>query len=77
MTITAEAIYENGLLRPKQSLALPEGAAVHLTIQPVEEDADPLDAVIGICTEGPDISLAERHDEILYGGLLRKEAKAS
>ena len=77
MTITLEATYENGLLRPKQPLALPEEAAVRLTIQPVEEDIDPLDAAIGICTEGPDISLAERHDEILYGGLVRKEAKAS
>ena len=32
----------------------------------------PLDAVIGIGTDGPDISLAERHDELIYGPLRRR-----
>jgi len=73
MTTTIEAVYENGILRPKKPLGLVEGAEVQLTINALDEDHDPLDEVIGICTEGPDISLAERHDEIIYGGLLRKE----
>jgi predicted DNA-binding antitoxin AbrB/MazE fold protein len=67
MTVTVEAIYENGVLKPKQPLELKEGTEVRLAISPLEEDYDPLDAVIGICTEGPDISLAARHDELLYG----------
>jgi len=75
MTITVEATFEKGLFKPKQPLTLAEGAEVRLTINTVDEDYDPLDDVVGICTEGPDLSLAERHDEILYGGLMPKEAK--
>ncbi len=72
MTITVEATYENGVLRPKEPLQLSEGTNVRLTISlPGDQAYDPLDEVIGICKEGPDVSLAERHDELLYG--LRKE----
>ncbi len=67
MTITVEATFENGTLKFDAPLVLPEGTRVRLIITPVEEDHDPLDEVIGICTEGPEISLAARHDEILYG----------
>ncbi|MHB1423235.1 MAG: antitoxin family protein [Gemmataceae bacterium] len=73
MTLTIEAIYENGVLTPKHPLALAEGTEVRVTISTLQKDADPLDEVIGICTEGPDISLAARHDELLYG--LRPPAK--
>ena len=61
----------------RQPVPLLDGTKVQLTVTPVavEDDYDPLDEVIGICTEGPDISLAERHDEIIYGGLIRKEPK--
>jgi len=72
MSITIEATYENGVLKPKQPLELPKGAEVRLTVLANEDDVDPLDAVIGICKEGPNISLAERHDEFLYG-LKRQE----
>jgi predicted DNA-binding antitoxin AbrB/MazE fold protein len=89
MPITVKAIYEDGVLKPKQPLALQEGAEVELSINGTEETPilnvpdeielaegeHPLDAVLGICKEGPDISLAERHDEIIYGGLLRKEPR--
>ncbi len=75
MTITVEATYENGVLRPKQPLALADGAEVRVTITPANDDLDPLDEVIGICTQGPDISLAEQHDAIVHGGLLRKDPK--
>jgi predicted DNA-binding antitoxin AbrB/MazE fold protein len=67
MTITIDAVFENGTFKPTQPVALAEGTPVRLTIDTADEDADPLDAVIGVCTEGPDISLAERHDAILYG----------
>lgn len=67
MAIIVEATYENGVLRPKQPLTLAEGAKVRLSITPAGEPYDPLEAVIGICDEGPDFSLAARHDELLYG----------
>jgi predicted DNA-binding antitoxin AbrB/MazE fold protein len=38
----------------------PDGAANY-------DDYDPLDEVIGICKEGPEISLAAHHDDLLYG----------
>ena len=59
MTATIDAVYENGALRPKKPLGLVEGAEVQLTINVSDEDHDPLDEVIGICTAGPEISLAE------------------
>ena len=67
MTTTIQATFENGVLKPKEPLTLPEGTEVELTIRPVGDDHDPLDEVIGICKEGPDISLAARHDDLLYG----------
>ena len=73
MTITVEATYEKGQFKFKEPFSLVEGTPVRVTITALDEDYDPLDDVIGICTEGPDISLAERHDEIIYGGLLHKE----
>jgi predicted DNA-binding antitoxin AbrB/MazE fold protein len=33
MTIDVEAVYENGVLKLKQSVDLPENAEVHVTIQ--------------------------------------------
>ena len=75
MPITVEATYEKGVLKPSQPLTLADGTEVRLTISPLDEDYDPLDAVIGICKDGPDISLAERHDEILYGWMEDKERK--
>jgi predicted DNA-binding antitoxin AbrB/MazE fold protein len=74
MTLTVDAVYQNGILKPKTPLDLAEGAEVRLVIQSSDDDHDPLDDVVGICTEGPDISLAARHDEIVYGGLLRKDS---
>jgi predicted DNA-binding antitoxin AbrB/MazE fold protein len=67
MTIVIEAVFENGVFKPLRPLTLVEGTEVRLTVATVDEDYDPLAAVIGICDEGPDISLAERHDEIIYG----------
>lgn len=74
MSITVEAVFENGLLKPKQPLELAEGAEVRLVISPLGDDRDSLDEVIGICTEGPDISLAEHHDAVIYGDPPRLKA---
>lgn len=67
MTITVDATYENGVLKPKQPLTLTEGTEVRLAISPVDEDYDPLDAVIGIGDGLPDG--ADNHDKYLYGRL--------
>lgn len=67
MAIVVDATYQDGILRPKQPLSLAEGTEVRLTIAPAGEQDDPLEAVIGICDEGPDSSLAARHDELVYG----------
>ena len=67
MSTVAEAVYENGILRPIQPLSLPEGMRVRLTITPADEDYDPLGAVIGIC-DGP-ADGAENHDKYIYGKL--------
>jgi predicted DNA-binding antitoxin AbrB/MazE fold protein len=64
--ITVEAVYENGVLKPKQALALAEGTEVRVSISTLQEEEDPLDGVIGICTEGPP-DLADNHDKYLYG----------
>jgi predicted DNA-binding antitoxin AbrB/MazE fold protein len=34
MTLTVEAVYENGVLKPTQALPLPEHAMVRVTIEP-------------------------------------------
>ena len=72
MSLVVEATFENGTFKLAQPVALPEGTQVRLTItpvdeDPVDEDKDPLDAVIGVCDDGPEISLAARHDELIYG----------
>ena len=47
MTLTIDATYENGVLKPKQPLALAEGAEVRVTLTTADEIDDPLAAVIG------------------------------
>ncbi len=76
MSIIVEATYEGGVFKPKRPPNLSEGAEVRLEIVPVapapaepdgdEPFVDPLAGLIGICKSGPEISLAARHDEILY-----------
>jgi predicted DNA-binding antitoxin AbrB/MazE fold protein len=73
MSLVVEATFEKGAFKLAQPVALPEGAQVRLTITPIDEDYDPLDAVIGICDDGPEISLAARHDELIYGLKARGE----
>ena len=42
MTIDVEAIYENGVLKLKQPVDLPENAEVHVTIQAAADARTPL-----------------------------------
>jgi predicted DNA-binding antitoxin AbrB/MazE fold protein len=67
MTITVDATYENGVLKPSQPVTLPEGAQVRLSIQLPAELHDPLADVIGI-VDGPESGdAASNHDAYLYG----------
>ena len=74
-SITIEAIYQDGSFKLNQPVQLAEGSPVRLVIHLIEDADDPLDEVIGVVKEGPDFSLAERHDEIVYGGLLQREGR--
>jgi len=66
MSMTVEATYENGVLKPKQPLTLPEGAEVRLTVCALQEPEDPLKGVIGIGQSGRTDG-AENHDKYIYG----------
>jgi predicted DNA-binding antitoxin AbrB/MazE fold protein len=65
MPLTVEAVYENGVLRPKQPLKMAEGARVRLTITPADDNDDPLGAVIGIGESGRTDG-ADEHDHYIY-----------
>jgi predicted DNA-binding antitoxin AbrB/MazE fold protein len=71
MTLTLEAVYENGVLKPKQPLALVEGTEVRLTLSTVNEDDDPLEGVIGIGASGRTDG-ADSHDRYIYGTRKRR-----
>ena len=66
MNLTIKATYENGVLKPKQPLALAEGAEVELIVHSAEEDYDPFEAVIGIGDSGRTDG-ADQHDHYIYG----------
>lgn len=72
MAIVVEAVYENGSFRPAVPVELPDGASVKLVVDLIGAESDPLDEVIGTVEDGPEFSLAERHDEVLYGKFHRK-----
>lgn len=79
MTTNLKAIYENGVLRLKEPLRLPEGAHVDITVTSQEDDGgrsqgmedqswDALTQLLTQCaidTGVPD--LAQQHDHYLYG----------
>lgn len=80
MTANLKAIYENGVLRLKEPLSLPDGAEVEVTVTSHEEGNgeqlqrmedrswDALSQLIAECaidTGVPD--LASQHDHYLYG----------
>jgi predicted DNA-binding antitoxin AbrB/MazE fold protein len=79
MTTTADAIYENGVLRPLTPLPLAEGARVEVTVtdrgvSPPAEGAgragDLLRAVAALPMEASEAGFSGRkHDRVLYGAV--------
>jgi predicted DNA-binding antitoxin AbrB/MazE fold protein len=63
MTITVDAVYENGVLKPKQPLTLVEGTLVRLSLSTLNEDDDPLEAVIGIGASGRTDGTGDEEDD--------------
>jgi predicted DNA-binding antitoxin AbrB/MazE fold protein len=63
MTLTVEAVYTNGVLKPKHPLTLAEGTEVRLTLSCVDEE-DPFADIIGICHSGRRDGAAN-HDQYL------------
>jgi len=65
MTFEVVATYENGILKPKQPIALREGSEVQISI--LVPGGDPLAQVIGI-GDGPEQGDAsDQHDNYIYG----------
>ena len=74
MTRTIEAIYERGVLRLKEPVALADGTIVEVTIttnEPSGENKTPaeiLSAIASLPVEGDDQPFSGRdHDKVLYG----------
>jgi predicted DNA-binding antitoxin AbrB/MazE fold protein len=73
MTTTIRAVYQGGVFKPLDPLAIADGAAVELVVtteSPAAKAggiADALAAIAGLPLEGPDDGFSgARHDEILY-----------
>jgi hypothetical protein len=66
VTITVNATFTNGQLQFKEPITLAEGTPVQVTITPVDEEYDPLEAVIGIGSSGRTDG-ADQHDHYIYG----------
>jgi predicted DNA-binding antitoxin AbrB/MazE fold protein len=64
MTITVDAVFQNGRLQFKEPVHLTDGTPVRVSITPLDEDYDPLEGVIGICEGGPSDG-AENHDKYI------------
>lgn len=80
MTTNLKAIYEQGVLRLKEPLALPDGTQVDITVTSHEEDNgmpsqtmddrswDTLAQLLGDCAIDTGVQdLASQHDHYLYG----------
>lgn len=74
MTTTIEAVYERGVLRLKEPIALADGTIVEVTItttEPSDESKTPaeiLSAIASLPAEGDGQEFSGRdHDKILYG----------
>jgi predicted DNA-binding antitoxin AbrB/MazE fold protein len=66
MRTIIKATFANGVLTPKEPLALDEGAEVEVIVTTPLPDDDPLDAVIGIGESGRTDG-ADNHDHYIYG----------
>jgi predicted DNA-binding antitoxin AbrB/MazE fold protein len=71
MTITVEAIIKDGKPQLKEPVQLAEGTPVRVTITPLDENYDPLEAVIGIGKSGRTDG-ADNHDHYIYGTRRRR-----
>lgn len=74
MTTTVEAVYEHGVLRLKEPVALADGTIVEVTITTSESSgenktpAEILSAIAALPVEGDGQPFSGRdHDKILYG----------
>lgn len=67
MTIQLDAVYQDGVLLPKQPVGLPNGTAVRIVIEITDVQSDPLAGVIGIGSGPARGDVADRHDDYLYG----------
>lgn len=84
MATAIEAVYEHGVLRPKEPLALEEGAEVEVIVisretgaQVASETPDDLSALLEKCAVDTGIpDLAQQHDHYLYGTPKRDEHDA-
>jgi hypothetical protein len=66
VTITVEAVFRDGQLQFKEPVPLADGTPVRVAITPVDDDYDPLEAVIGIGDSGRTDG-ADQHDHYIYG----------
>ena len=66
MNTIIKATYSDGVLKPKEPLALEEGAEVELIVAIPLPDDDPLEGVIGIGESGR-TNGAANHDHYIYG----------
>ena len=78
MTLTVDAVYEGGLLKPKQALMLPEGSEVRLTVNPLrpslaERIVSRARALPPETVDAMPVDLATQHDHYLYGTPKRPE----
>ena len=74
MKTTVEAIYEHGVLRLMEPIALPDGTRVEVTVtakEPVREERTPAEILAAIAAMPMEASGEEfsgrDHDRILYG----------
>lgn len=75
MTIRCTAVYEKGVLRPKETITLPEGAEVEVLVlengpaASRRSIAERLAEIAALPIEGQgDPFISRDHDRILYGG---------
>ncbi len=66
MTTTIKATYVQGVFRPQEPVALPDGAQVELTLTMPTEEGDPLAGLVGIFSSGRTDGAAN-HDKYIYG----------
>ena len=69
MTLTIEAVYENGVLKPTQPLPLPDQARVRLTVETSDGAAPRFAEFLDLARDLPDApaDLSVQHDHYLYG----------